>query len=133
MQKLECTGRDLITRTFGYKSRKDQFEEIWHFEVHTDPPQVSGEFFELSVTDIGSGKFQITMISHHEIPAYKAMGIPDALLPVVSQQLVKKLCSSPSEVKPGNYRTDAATKMWERLRLNGMATYDSITDIYTLQ
>lgn len=133
MPNVDCTGKDTVTRTFRYDSDKDQFADIWHFRVHNIPPLASGEVFDLSVTLIATDTVQITAIANHNDPAYVGMGIPDALLPTVSQQLGKKLCSSPNSGVAGVFRTPAATKMWARLRSHGSATYDADADIYTLQ
>ena len=133
MSTILCTGKDALVRTFRYESAKDQFGNIWHFCVSTIPPLASGEVFDLSVTLISQDTVQITANTNHNEPAYVAMGIPDTLLPAVSHQLGKTVCSSPTSGAPGVFRTPEATKMWRRLQSNGLATYDATSDIYTLQ
>jgi hypothetical protein len=71
------------------------------------------------------------MLAHHDNPAYVAMGIPDALIPVVAEVLHKTVVSSPTTADDtGVYRTEAATKVWERLVGKGLASYDIEADVY---
>jgi predicted acylesterase/phospholipase RssA len=131
MALLLCTGRDGIERTFDYGFEKDQFEETWHFRVQTVPPQPNAEAFDLSVTALDDATLRQIMLAHHNNPVYAAMGIPDALIPVVAAVLGKKVVSSPTTADDaGVYRTESATKVWDRLRDKGHARYDSDTDVY---
>ena len=131
MPPLLCTGRDEVERTFDYSVEKDQFEEPWHFRVQTVPPQPDGEAFDLSVTTLDDATVRQGMLAHHDNPAYVAMGIPDALIPVVSAVLAKKVVSSPTTADDtGVYRTEAATKVWDRLVGKGVANYDPDADVY---
>lgn len=131
MPSLLCTGRDQVEREFEYSFAKDQFEETWHFRVQTVPPQPDGEAFDLSVTALGDATLRQVMLAHHDHPAYAAMGIPDALIPVVAATLGKKVVSSPTTADDaGVYRTEAATKVWDRLVGFGVARYDPAADVY---
>jgi len=115
MPPLLCTGRDDVERTFEYSIAKDQFEETWHFRLQTVPPQPDGEAFDLSVTTLDDATVRQVMLAHHDNPAYVAMGIPDALIPVVAGVLAKQVVSSPTTADDtGVYRTEAATKVWDR-------------------
>jgi len=132
MPHVVCIGRDRVSRTFGFAVEKDQFQETWHFRVFTDPLPASGEFFELTVSAIDDATVRVIAIAHHEEPAYKAMGIPDAILPEVEATLGKVVVSSPGSGPAGVWRTAAATKAWERLRARSLASYDRATDVYRL-
>ncbi len=132
MPPLHCTGRDGVARTFEYTHEKDQFEETWHFRVQTVPPQPDGEAFDLSVMNLSDTTVRQVMLAHHENPAYTAMGIPDALIPVVAELLGRTVVSSPTTADDtGVYRTVAATKVWDRLVGKGLASYDADADVYT--
>ncbi len=99
--------------------------------MQTVPPQPDGEAFDLSVTALDDATVRQTMLAHHGNPAYAAMGIPDALIPVVAAVLGKKVVSSPTTVDDtGVYRTQAATKVWDRLLGKGLASYDPDADVY---
>src|SRR5438105_3770106 len=132
MPPLLCTGRDGVERRFEYSVEKDQFEETWHFRVQTVPPQPDGEAFDLSVTALDDFTVRQVMLAHHNNEAYAAMGIPDALIPLVAAELTKQVVSSPTAADDtGVYRTEAATKVWERLVGKGVARYDPAADVYT--
>ena len=132
MPNVVCVGRDRVSRTFCFTVEKDQFQETWYFRVFTDPLPASGEFFELTVSAIDSATVRVIAIAHQGEPAYKAMGIPDAILPAVKATLEKVVVSSPGSGPAGEWRTAAATKVWERLRSRSLASYDSATDVYRL-
>jgi hypothetical protein len=131
MPLLLYTGRDGVERGFEYGVEKDQFEETWHFRVQTVPPQPDGEAFDLSVAALDEATVRQVMLAHHNNTAYAAMGIPDALIPVVAAVLGKKVVSSPTTADDaGVYRTVAATKVWDRLVQKGVATFHAGADIY---
>lgn len=65
-----------------------------------------------------------TSIHHHYEPAYRAMGIPDAMLPEVKRLLNMEVESSPkNNPDTPDFRSDDADKMWERLVGKGIAEY----------
>ena len=73
------------------------------------------------------------MIAHFNREQYRAMGIPDSLLPLVAGRLVKRVVSSPSSIPgAGVFRTKEASTMWRRLERKGIATYDRDKDVFTL-
>jgi len=130
MHTLTCKGRDGIARTFSYTYKLDPLSEVWTFRVHTTPPLSSGEFFELAVSEIEPGTVRVVMANHYGVPEYTAMGIPEALLPVVKQVLQMEVESSPPAGHGNVYRTAAATSYWKRLETTGGAVHDSLRDVY---
>jgi len=133
MPIISCTGRDGIVRGFEYRTIRDETEGQWLFKVTTIPAPKSGDFFELCVCEHGESRVRIVMANHFHKTEYAAMGIPEALLPAVKIELGRIVESSPGQGPVGDvYRTDSATKYWERLCQIGGATYDPSTDIYTV-
>ena len=101
--------------------------------MRSKPPPADGEFFEMTVAEVDENTVRIVMACNKNRPEYSAKGIPDALLPVISKKLGRRVVSSPSAGGSSDvYRTNDATKYWERLRAAGGATYDEQSDIYTL-
>lgn len=132
MSQISCIGRDGITRIFDY-SVSQSAEGGWTFRVRSDPPPASGDFFELGVEKVGLTTVRVVIASHFLRPEYKAMGIPEALLPEIKRVLSLSVESSPTSGATTNvYRTPAATKYWDRLKAAGGATYDSKRDVYTV-
>ena len=127
---LQCTGRDGETRQFKYKCIPEQFSQSYSYHVYAIPPLDSGEFFELTVEDMENDALKITMMENHKIPEYSATGIPDALIPHIAKTFQKAVVSSSNGVRAGEFRTPDATKVWDRLVTNGMATKDEETDSY---
>ena len=133
MKSFICVGRDRKTHRFVYKHESHKAQGEWLYLVFTDPPLKSGEFFELTVKEIDDYSVRVIMMAHHNEEAYKAKGIPDALLPIIRDELGKIVTSSPSMgVEAGVYRTVDATEVWKRLEKKGMAIYDRVQDIYRL-
>ncbi len=134
MPNFTCLGRDGNSRTFDYQlSTNSLSPNTYIFRVKTVPPPASGDFFELGVEKINSNTVQVIMAHHHNHASYCAMGIPEALLPIVKRVLNMNVESSPEKSNHQNvYRTDAATKYWQRLEKVGGAIYDSTRDVYSV-
>ncbi|MEX2575904.1 MAG: hypothetical protein WD382_04565 [Halofilum sp. (in: g-proteobacteria)] len=64
---------------------------------------------------------------HHWEAEYIGKGIPDALLPKIRRDLDKVVCSSRFP-----YRSDDATKVWERLLKAGVAEYSNSENVYRI-
>jgi hypothetical protein len=132
MHTLTCKGRDGIVRTFSYACTPPGLDSTWTYRVQTIPPVASGEFFELSVSEIEAGTVRVVATNNYRVPEYTAMGIPEALLPVVKQELQMEVESSPKAGSGDVYRTNAATNYWRRLEALGRAAYDSERDVYRI-
>lgn len=125
--EVTCTGRDGIQRTFIVRHEKCAWKDEWTFRVYATPTLISGEFFELSLKVISGDMAKIIAIHNNGEDAYKAKGIPEALLPFASKVTDKKIVSSSTNDEDG-YRTPDATKMWERLCRKGLAEKDEDND-----
>ena len=133
MSQISCRGRDGIVRDFEYRVEHNRTDGQWTYRVTTIPPPAGGDFFELRVVELDESAVRVVMANHFYKEEYSAMGIPEALLPVVKAELGRAVESSPSQGPvAGIYRADSATKYWERLCKLGGATYDSSTDIFTV-
>ena len=132
MSHFLCIGRDGVIRAFRY-IYEEELDGTHSFMVYSVPPPADGSAFEAAFCAIDADTVRQTVIVHHGHPNYRAMGIPDSLLPIVAAKLGKTVVSSPS-VAPGGgvFRTVNATTMWNRLIARGIASYDQATDIYTL-
>lgn len=132
MPTFTCTGRDAITRTFEYRFSTD-LQGLRTFRVTARPVPEDGAFFELAVSELDATTVRVVMAHHFNRPEYAGMGIPEALLPIVKQQLGMVVESSPAQGTGDNvYRQPNATKYWERLRAVGGATYDAARDVYSV-
>ena len=133
MATLACTGRDNVVRTFEFRYGQEPLSGEWSFKVTTIPPPPHSKFFEMTLAPIGAQTLRVVMLNHFKFPPYVAMGIPEALLSAAKALLGQDIESSPSSgTQGGIYRTPDATKVWERLRQRGLATYDASRDVYTL-
>ena len=130
MAVITCVGRDGASRQFTVAYEKNNLEDAWDFRVTAIPPLVSGEWFDMSVQPVDATTVKIIAISSN-VPEYSAKGIPEALIPFAAQELGKVFVSSPRSGEAGEFRTDAASKMWERIKKSGHAKYDPIADVYT--
>lgn len=88
----------------------------------------------MTVAAVDDSKLRVIMANHHGNSEYSAMGIPEALLPIIKKDLGKNVESSPktSGESNGIFRIPSAEKYWQRLVSSGKATYNLVTDIYTV-
>lgn len=125
--KIICTGKDDIDREYYIHVRKT-YEGYPQFFVN-DEEIMTGNAFELILKPVDEKSYMIMMMNSHQ--KYGGFGIPDALIPFLAQYLESSVCSSPRMSEDRNYwRTDEATKVWERLVSVGKARYEKTTDIY---
>src|SRR5262245_39465112 len=96
MPQLTCLGKDGISRVFEYRSLYDANASLWTYRVTTIPPPTGGHFFELQVSDLDAHTVRVVVAQHFHRPKYRAMGIPDALLPAIRNDLSRIVQSSPS-------------------------------------
>lgn len=100
--------------------------------VRTIPPPPDAVFFELTLSPIDSDTLKVIAIcAHHR--RYRRRGIPEALLPRVSELCRARLRSSSNRGENSNeWRTSESTRMWRRLVANGLASYDPVQDEFSL-
>lgn len=133
MPQLECTDRHGHIESFNYDFEPDIDGQQWTFHVWEFGKELSDGFFELVATEVGPSEVRITMLHRFGNPRYSAKGIPDALIPEVHRVLEKGVQSSPGHGKTSDvYRTEDATKVWNRLVSAGLARHDKPTDVFHL-
>lgn len=132
MNKINCTGKDGIPRIFNYRYSHNINSQEWNFNVETDPPPESLEFFEIRVKQISPKEVRVIAMYHNDEPAYMAAGIPDTLLPLIRDIVGISVCSSPTDGQGNVYRTQAATKVWNRLVKRGIAVYKENEDVFCI-
>ena len=130
MGTITCVGRDGGSRTYEYSVTRVRDE--WLYRVRSTPPPTSGGTLELTVKEVSDTEVMVTMMHHHWQPEYAARGIPDALLPRIREELEQTVASSPSAGSGNVYRTPDATKVWERLKNAGIASYSESEDVYRI-
>ncbi|AVJ56727.1 hypothetical protein C5610_10800 [Idiomarina sp. OT37-5b] len=132
MNKLTCTGKDAVTRIFDYTVTTNHHTNEWTYKVRSVPPPESGEFFELTVKAITDDEVRVIAMYNNRDEVYQAKGIPDALLPLISSDLERSVCSSPTRGIGNIYRTQDAGKVWDRLVKSGKAEYVEVDDVYRI-
>lgn len=131
MQILTCTDPRGNSSDFEYSVSRDVRATTWTYRVRPKGADAYSNFFELSVVELDASAVRVTMINNHNHPPVSAKGIPDALLPHIARELGRQVQSSPGSGPAGDvYRTEAATKVWQRLKKNGKADFDEPRDIY---
>lgn len=130
MCEIKCLGRDGKYRTFAYRYKYDSGRGEWEFKVDSIPPPDSGELFQFTFKELSDGTVRLIAVYHEDEPAYVAMGIPDELLVKARVIIGKPISSSPSNGGGNTFRTDRATKMWERLKDKCVAQYDKQNEFY---
>lgn len=131
MHTLKCVDKDGKEEFFILKSHRSHDEQKIHYSVHTEPAPSSGEFFELTIEDLGN-EFKVVAMFNHGEKAFKKKGIPDALLVYIASTHGKPVCSSRTTGPHGEYRTQDATKVWDRLVTNNTASYFPDEDVYRI-
>ena len=135
MKKIECIGKDKITKTFEYELEERSFlsHREWIFRVY---PLVrkSLEFFEFSLTEIDDKTAKVAMMNHHNQPEYIAQGIPERMIEeayeVLGIQIISSTNSEKHQKLPNEYITIGAVKVWERLVSKGKAYFNEEERVY---
>ena len=93
------------------------------------PLPASGNRFEMGLEDLEENNTRIAMAKHHDEEVYASKGIPEALIPIISQVFQRNVQSSPGTPDETDvYRLKRATDYWKRTK---GAVYDEVADIYT--
>lgn len=98
--------------------------------VRNVPYPEDHEFFELILRPLAQDLLQVIGVDAHK-DRYRRRGIPDTLLPRMCELLRCRVRSSPTAGESQDqWRTPAATAMWNRLVRSGLASYNKDDDIY---
>jgi len=136
---IECTSKEGIKNNFKYKlSRNENFEDRleWKFSVIPEDENFT-DFFYLSAEEVNSETLKVTMINHHNQDIYIAKGIPERIIRELAIISGQRVISSSNKTQyqsfGAEFRTPPATKVWDRIKTIGNATYDSEKDIYSYE
>jgi len=134
---FETIDKEGKTQTFKYKYETElTFErEKWHFVIVPED-EVYDDFFYLGATAISDDTLKITTVNRHNQIIYSAKGITEKIIQILALLSGKKVISSTNNPAfkffDEEFRTPAATKVWQRVVQQGFATYDAETDIFSL-
>lgn len=136
--EITCIDRDGNPNQFKYSLEKSERGGMveWTFRVMPFDSAVN-DWFEFVVTVISSTVGKVTMMTNNNMAEYKGKGIPEKMIEEAAHVLKLTIISSTNKsvkkLPPSEFRTIAATKVWERLREKGQALYDEEEDIYTFK
>ena len=134
---IECIGRDNLETTFRYSLEESELNQYkkWIFRIVPENLEFQ-DWFEFSVLELSEidriGKV-ITMNANRR-SEYLSKGIPDKMIEVSSQVLGLNIISSTNKEEykftENEFRTEEASKVWDRLVKKGCASYDLENDVY---
>ncbi|MFZ3218421.1 MAG: hypothetical protein WA174_00225 [Rhodoferax sp.] len=132
---IACVGQGAVSRSFNVRLTKlePEFEPVhWEVQLTRLAPDENEEPYELTLVEEDDDCARIDVIHNHSNPHFLKAGIPEVLLPAVASRIGRRIRSN-SSIAVGNiFRSENATRMWERLRSIGRATLDNETDFYWL-
>jgi hypothetical protein len=124
--KLTCIGKNKEEREFSLRIFKNYFGDK---EFRVTHESLKPDCFELVLRPLPDGSYFVMYIDANTV--YRGHGIPDMLLPFAAKYLSTKIRSSQKMAQDGNtWRTEEATKMWDRLVSAGIAVYNREEDVY---
>ena len=126
-------GKGGVATTFKYSVEIDNVngKDVSNFSLIPENEQFV-DLFSFSITHINDTTAKVTVMDAHHRPEYSAKGIPEALIKEANLITGKRIISSKSYVEEGGeFRTQHATKVWNRLVDEGRAEYDNDSDTYT--
>src|SRR5260370_21972716 len=106
----------------------DQATATFTYRVKTEPK--TEYCFEFTVQQEGQDRLRVVMMENHGREEYRAKGIPEAMILMLARSSGKTVTSSSNRAGPGEYRTTAANKIWQRLLGRRSARYSLEEDRY---
>lgn len=101
----------------------------WHFRVHrSTAPNNTDHWFDLVLVPLDD-KLRSATIDANMKPWYLKQGISGDVLRYARHITGMRIVSSSNKAGEDEWRTPDATRVWQRMPA---ATYDSVTDRYTL-
>lgn len=134
--EIICIDKNGNENTFKYslEESEENGKKKWVFRV-VPHNLIVQDWFEFSVTEVDENTGKITSMNNRKMTEYIAKGIPEKLIEEANSVLNLTINSSSNteEFKafPNEWRSESATKVWERLLNRGEAEYDQQRDIYT--
>jgi len=129
LKSLPCVGVGGATQVF-WLERQDEPDQVC-YRVHLcNPPVASDEFYE-AVFTLETERARQQRMNAPQV-YYRGKGIPEAVIRHAAADLDVVVCSCSNRAGQDEVRTDAATKVWDRLVKAGDARYDRGRDRYHL-
>jgi hypothetical protein len=134
--ELICADSDGNENEFLYslEESEENGHVKWIFRVMPADMQAT-DWYEFAVTKIDDSTGKVTVMNNRNMIQYKGKGITEKLIEEASKVLDITIISSTnvSDAKSlsTEWRTEPATKIWERLKSKGNASHDQQRDIYT--
>lgn len=130
--QLIARGADGQERTFFCRFEVEELcPSRLHVRVFQEPTCDGDRWFDTTILEVSPKVGRVVMMAHHDQEEYVARGIPEALIRMLASQRYERIVSSANTTAAtarGEYRTPAATKVWQRLVAAGEATYDASAD-----
>lgn len=131
-----CVDKSGKATEFNYSidfSEEDDFEKIIYRVIPADIN--TDDWFEFSLVRIDDSTGKIFAMNNNNVPELTGKGIPEKLIEIAAAQFNSTIISSSNNPKSKlldtEWRTVAATKVWERLVAKDKAKYDSQLDLYS--
>lgn len=134
--ELICTDSDGNENQFLYSIEESEENGYvkWIFRVIPADMQAA-DWYEFAVTKIDESTGKVTVMDNRNMIQYRGKGITEKLIDEASEVLDMTIISSTNvsgaKSLETEWRTEPATKIWERLKAKGTASHDKQTDIYT--
>ncbi|OGI05902.1 MAG: hypothetical protein A2Y40_03165 [Candidatus Margulisbacteria bacterium GWF2_35_9] len=130
---IQCTGKDNQVRDFTiFEQDENHNKNEYHYLLQKNVIfDMSVDSFQLTLKEIDKVNLQLISINKNDEELYGAKGIPESVLPFISNLKQKNIKSSRTRIGiKGEFRTEDADKMWKRLFEKKIASYDSDNDYY---
>ena len=134
--QIRCLGKDDVKTTFSYSIEESEINGFkkWIFRIVPQNLEFT-DWFEFSVVELGNGVGKVITMNTNFKKEYSAKGIPDKMIEEASNKLELNIISSTNKKAhkflDNEWRTEAASKVWNRLVTRGIAIYDEEKDLYT--
>ncbi|HFQ5130170.1 TPA: hypothetical protein ACGUU0_004719 [Vibrio vulnificus] len=127
MNSINCTSKNNEQRSLVWEI--DDSKGDIYFGAWVGQPGNIGDGLELVLVPIDDDKLWIKFIGRPDFMS--GWGVPEAAILAVAQYYSKQVVSTQTRSNCGNYwRSEDASKMWERLCAKGKARFDQNEDRY---
>lgn len=141
MPARELNTTDILgaRRQFYYESDVSvDFERLLKYRIMTRPEDVYSpvNHFQFDLKQIGAHEYKVETMSGLDNAEFLQKGIPDAMIAQLGRDLGAAIVSSTNieafQTSENESRNVAASKVWRRMRVAGIAGWDGIRGRYFL-
>lgn len=130
---IDSTGKENLF-CYSMEESEEQGRLKWVFKVMPSDLRAA-DWYEFAVTKINDTTGKVTVMENRNMIEYRGMGITERLIDEANRVLNLTIISSTNNPEGTSlaieWRSDPATKIWERLKAKGRANHNKETDIYT--